>query len=78
MRPFFFTNCVFAMKNNLTWKEKQEIVKKACEVENNIKHTAREYSISPAQIRRWKIKLDSLGNADGNAVSDAKKENFMA
>lgn len=66
------------MKNYLTWKDKQEIVQKAYDVANNVKSTAREYNISPAQIRRWKKALPSLSNADGNAVSDAKKKKMLS
>ena len=48
------------MKKYLTWKEKKSIVNKAYELERNIKPTAKKYNVSPAQIHRWKLKLNGF------------------
>lgn len=66
------------MKNYLNWKEKLAIVKKAYEIENNVKNTPREFDISPAQIRRWNKAIPGLGILDGNLISDARRKKLLS
>jgi hypothetical protein len=47
-----------------TLGEKMRIVKQAYTAPGNIKPTAREYQIQPAQIRTWKKALESLPQED--------------
>lgn len=64
------------MKKYLTWKEKGAIVIEAYSQVKNIKPVARKYSVSPAQIRRWRSKLIELLSAKD--ITDEKVYHMMS
>ena len=63
------------MKHFLLWKEKKSIVDEAYRCKNNIKPTARMFNVDPAQIRRWKARLDDILNK--NVIEEERKCHIM-
>ena len=63
------------MKHYLSWKEKKSIVDEAYRYKNNIKPTARMFNVYPAQIRRWKARLDDILNK--NVIEEERKRHIM-
>ena len=63
------------MKHYLLWKEKKSIVDEAYRCKNNIKPTARMFNVDPAQIRRWKARLDDILNK--NVIEEERKCHIM-
>ncbi len=49
-----------SMRTNLTWSEKEKIVKEAHGTAYHIKKVARKYKVWPSQIRFGKSQLESM------------------
>jgi transposase-like protein len=59
-------------KKNISLAQKPLIVAIAYSGENQVKPTARKYGIDPAQIRRWKRKIDEQNAAVAAPLTDSE------